>query len=473
MANGDGNALDVLSIDASVARTSGSGEFGLGRERYEPKPFARLLAEKLALTRTLFGADLDLGSGSAVRKLLEVSALEDARTWAALAGMFDSSFVVSATGEALSRLGEELGLPRPQLEARGTVKLKLNGQLPVSLSELSIPRGARMTTPGGHHAATDDLVSLSNELTEREVPVVAFYPGAGHNLKPAQSANMKLGAWHPDDPKLEDMLELGELAQPVTVDIVHENPLTGGELQWPDDRYRDLLLAAPRSIWTAEAIRLAVSLVPGVRQVQVRDGFGGLDINQSIFGNFNFIERLFGSERDLGSPYFLTILVAKTEAAIWEGAGGLRTTVESAVEDLRPVSVFPRVEQAEEIGVGLAADVVVQGLPLPTGASTTVNASAPAKKLKQRLNLRARRYVDALDFGEPARAAELIWAMMNEPGVVDLREPRLLRYPPSFDAVDLAAGSNGVEVLDVGRNVEPLANQIARFVDDEKSLTVV
>jgi hypothetical protein len=257
------------------------------------------------------------------------------------------------------------------------------------------------------------------------------------------------------------------------VDIVHDDALTGGEFQWPDDRYRDLLLAAPRSIWSAEAIRLAVSLVPGVRQVQVRDGFGGLDINQSIFGNFNFIERLFGSERDIGSPYFLTILVAQTEAAIWEGAGGLRVTVESAIEDLRPVSVFPRVEQAEEIGVGLAADVVVEGLPLPTGTVSTVNASAPAKRLKQRLHLRARRYVDGLDFGEPARAAELIWALMNEPGVVDLREPRLLRYPPSFDAVDLAFGSNGVEALDVGRNVEPLANQIARFVDDEKSLTVI
>ena len=92
-----------------------------------PKSFARLLAEKLALARALLGDDLDLGSGSAIRKLLEVAALEDARTWAALAAIYDNSFVVSATGEALSRLGEELGLPRPFLEANGTVKLKLTG----------------------------------------------------------------------------------------------------------------------------------------------------------------------------------------------------------------------------------------------------------------------------------------------------------------------------------------------------------
>ena len=61
-----------------------------------PKSFARLLAEKLALARALLGDDLDLGSGSAIRKLLEVSALEDARTWAALATIYDNSFVGSA-----------------------------------------------------------------------------------------------------------------------------------------------------------------------------------------------------------------------------------------------------------------------------------------------------------------------------------------------------------------------------------------
>jgi hypothetical protein len=475
VANGNGSeTLDVLAIDASVARSTNSEGFGLDRERFEPKPFVRLLAEKLALARTLFGADLDLGSGSAIRKLLEISALEDSRTWSALAEMFESSFVVTATGDALSRLGEELGIARPFLEARGTVKLKLNGTLPSSVSEVTIPRGARMLTPGGHHAATEESIALSEELKERDVAVIAFYPGNDHNLNPAQ-ANQKLKTWNPGDPKLDDLFALGKLQSPVTVDIDHQSLLTGGDLQWPDDRYRDLLLGAPRSIWTADAIKLAVSLVPGVRSVQVRDAFGGLDINQSIFGNFNFIERLFGSEREIGSPYYLTILVARTEAAIWEGADGLRAAVESAIEDLRPVSIFPRVEQAELVGVGLSADVVVEGLPLPTGSTTTVNGSAPARALKQRLQQRARRYVDDLDFGEPARAAEVIWALMNEPGVVDLRDPKLLRYPASIEGVDFGAGdgSNGAEALKIGQNVQLQVNQIARFVDDEDALTIV
>src|SRR4051812_10885651 len=95
-----------------------------------PKPFARLLDEKLPLVRELLDEHIDLGSGSPVRKLLELSALEDARTWAALAAIYDGLFVGTATGDSLSRLGEELGLPRPYLEARGSVRLTLKGTLP-------------------------------------------------------------------------------------------------------------------------------------------------------------------------------------------------------------------------------------------------------------------------------------------------------------------------------------------------------
>src|SRR3954454_16457575 len=155
------DTADVLAIDAAVLRSTGSTAFGVTRDGFIPKPFARVLAEKLALARALLGDDLDLTSGSAVRKLLEISALEDTRTWAALAGIYDNMFVASATGEALGRLGDELGLPRPFLEARGRVRLTLQGALPNGVSQLRIPRGARLLTPGGHHVATDETVVLS------------------------------------------------------------------------------------------------------------------------------------------------------------------------------------------------------------------------------------------------------------------------------------------------------------------------
>src|SRR4051794_34921042 len=113
------DVADVLAVDEAVSRTTGGGPFGLTADGFVPKPFARLLAEKLALARALLGDDLHLSSGSVVRRMLEIGALEDARTWAFLAALNDNISLTSATREALSRLGAEVGLPRPSLEARG------------------------------------------------------------------------------------------------------------------------------------------------------------------------------------------------------------------------------------------------------------------------------------------------------------------------------------------------------------------
>jgi hypothetical protein len=457
------NVADVLAVDATVAASTGSGAFGLTQTGFYPKPFARLLAEKLALARALLGIDVDLTSGSAIRKLLEVSALEDARTWAALATIYDNSFVSSATGDALSRLGDELGLTRPYLEAQGTVTLSLSGTPPGQTTvTLEIPRGARMLTAGGHDVATDAVVTLSTDDPKKDVAVVAFYPGPEHNLDPTVP-DEKIVAWNDADSALPDYISL--------VSINHTVRLTGGELQWPDARYRDLLLRAPRSLWTADAIEIAVSLVPGVRRVQVQDGLGGLDINQSIFGEFNFLQRLFSSERDFASPYYVTILVAPTPAAIWDGPNGLQAAVESAVEDLRPISIFPSVVEAEVVGVAVAADLVVSGLPLPSGPG--VDRSVAAQQLKQRLLDRVRAYVDGLGFGDPVRAAEVTWAMMSEPGIADVQNLTLMRYPPQFDTLAFAAGAPpDVQEAVNGENIDLSGVEIAEFVEDPSGLTV-
>jgi hypothetical protein len=467
---------DVLAIDAAVARTTGTHGFGITRDGFLPKPFARLLAEKLALARGLFGNELDLGSGSAVRKLLEVSALEDWRTWSALSAIYDNNFVTSARGEGLSRLGEELGIERPHLEAEGKVKLKLTGgaNLPPGSDSITLPRGSRLTSlDGSYHAATAESVTLSASITEQEVTVTAFYPG--QNIS-ATNAAQKLTSWNPDDPTLQPFFDAQAAAlQPFDVQITHTVSLTGGEYLWPDERYRALLLRAPRSIWTADSIELAVSLVPGVRRVQVRDAWGGLDINQSIFGNFNFIERVFGAERDIGSPYYLTILVAPTPAAIWSGPMGLRVAVESAIEDLRPISIFPQIQEAEEIGVGVSAELTVREIPLPTGDPKTINSRPEAKNLKSILTQRLRTYIEGLGFGEPVRVSEVVWALMNQQGIADAREVELLRYPPGFDSVDFgeSQAKPPPERLGCGENVELQVNQVPRLVDDPDSLWIV
>lgn len=463
------DTAEVLAIDGRVARTLRSDGYGVTDAGFVAKPYGRLLAEKLALARELFGADLDLGTGSAIRKVLELTALEDARTWAALAATWDDLYVSSATGEALGRLGDELGLPRPYLEARGAITVHLAGALPPGTDALLLPRGARLLTAGGHHVALDDTIRLSASATRQVAAVVAFYPGPSHDLDPAQPSQ-KIDRWHPLDPQLAELRAAEASTARALTRIEHTARLAGGVERWPDARYRDLLLGAPRSIWTVDAVRTVVSLVPGVRQVQVRDGWGGLDLHQSIFGNFNFIERVFGTDRDLGSPYYFTVLVAPTPGAIWDGDDGLRRAVESAIEDVRPIGIFARVVQAEEISVGIAADLVIRGLPLPAGPRPVVNASPPALELKRHLLERVRRYIDGLQVGEPVRAAEITWALMSEPGVTDVRKLRILRYPPGF-ATGAPTPVLPVE-LACGDNAELQVDQIPILVDDGSALVI-
>jgi hypothetical protein len=468
-----GSSIDttaVLAVDAAVARSSGADGYGLTGAGFVPKPFSRLLAEKLALARTMFGADIDLGSGSALRKILEVSALEDARTWAALSAFYDNQYVASARSEALSRLGEELGLLRPNLEARGTITL--TAHLPNNVSGIGLPRGARLLTAGGHHVALDEPVALSATSPMLEAKVVAFYPGPEHNLDPA-NPQQRITLWNPADTKLvwrpDSLLGIARSLVPnVTpeqlVSIEHTIPLTGGELQWPDARYRALLLRAPRSIWTVESIRIALSLVPGVRNVQVRDRSGGVDVNIPLFGTFQFVERLFGAERDLAAPSSFDVVVAATDGAIWDGPDGLSIAIEAAIQDLRPIGTLPRIVPADPVFVAIQGQLVVKGLQLPRSASgEIINVSPAAVALKQRLLARVQEYIDGLGFGEPVRFAEVMWAMMNEPGVTDVKNLVLVRSPVPPGTPDAR----------VGDNVAIKPTQIATFVDTDSLLKVI
>jgi len=470
---------DVQAIDAAIQASTGAGSYGLTKNGFVAKPFARLLAEKLALAQALFGTGVDLSSGSSIRKLLEISALEDARQWTAMESWFDNCFAASAAGDALSRLGAELGFPRPFLQAKGTVKLKLVAQLPAGVTQITIPRGARMSSPGGHHVATTETVVLSAAVKERDVAVEAFFPGAEHNLNPGTpdaggAFPQKLDRWNRLDPAVKELDDAEKKANANLVTIEHTKAFTGGELQWPDARYRQLLLRAPRSVWSLQVIETVVSLVPGVRQCVVRDPLGGLDINQSIFGNFNFIERLFGTERELASPYYFTVLVAPVLAAIWEGPDGLRAAVENAIEELRPIGIFPQIKEAEQIGVGIKAKLVVEGLPLPTGSKDKVNASSAASALKTRLLARVQQYIDGLRFGEPVRASEVVWALMNEPGIADVLEMSLVRYPAGFDSISFSQPvKTGGQEMPKNENVKVQGHQIAVFVDDASGLEII
>jgi hypothetical protein len=319
-------------------------------------------------------------------------------------------------------------------------------------------------------------VTLTKNRPTQTVAVVAFFPGPDHNLNPADPAQ-KLTRWNPDDRKLEwdgalpGLTQIARdrgIAPEAVVAIAHTARLTGGEIGWPDARYRKLLLRAPRALWSAEGIRLAAALVPGVRQVQVIDDLGGLDTDLAIFGQFRFGEALFAAGRDLVAPHTVNVMVAPRPAAITgDGPGNLRADVATAIEHLRPLGVRLRVTEAEQVFVAIEATISTEGLPIPRSPSAQLTSSV-ANELKQRLLARVGDYVETLRFGEPVRYAEVMFVLMSESGISDVSDLRLLRFPPLNP--QSADPATGYQRLDLGVNVQVAATQIPVPVNDDRGL---
>ena len=88
--------------------------------------------------------------------------------------------------------------------------------------------------------------------------------------------------------------------------------------------------------------------------------------------------------------------------------------------------------------------------------------------MKARLLERVRLYVDELGFGEPVRYAEVIAALMEEPGVVDVRAPAAAALPARLRGV-VEPTADPVELLS-GANVELQVNQVPVFAGSADDL---
>lgn len=343
---------------------------------------------------------------------------------------------------------------------------------------MEIERGTRLLTTGGQDYFLDESATLTNSGQQATVAVKAVAPGPEFNADPHHvdqdgTTPGRISRFNPADPRTVHRLARTGGVEAVTIE--HTTATGGGELYWSDSRYRDLLLAHPRNVWSPETMRITAALVPGVRQVLVKDLFGGLDINQPIFGSFSFLERLFSQERSLGDPTFFTVLVAPDEGAIWEGTGQLRDQVAAALDQVRPVGIAPKIEQAQQVSVGLNCKISVDGLPIPVGLPEAVKVSPEAIALKSRILDRVRRRVLTLGIGEPVRYSEVLWAVMEEPGVVDARDLRLRRFPRRLPSVPL----DGPEVPQEAQELEPLQDveisptEIALLVDSLEDIVIV
>jgi hypothetical protein len=123
--------------------------------------------------------------------------------------------------------------------------------------------------------------------------------------------------------------------------------------------------------------------------------------------------------------------------------------------------------------VAVQADIVTQGLTLPTGTPATVNANPAAVALKARLANRLHAAVDQLALGKPVRFAAVLHALMSEPGVADVVHLRLTRYPRELDRIGSTMQVDVTpQVLGRDENLNLAGDQIAVLVDRPDLLVV-
>jgi phage-related baseplate assembly protein len=419
----------------------GTTEFGLTGAGFVLKPVDVILSESFDRARAAFGGDVDLGSTSPLRKVLETTAAEDGELWKRLEDLYYGNFVSTAVGDNLDLLGEDVGLPRPELPATGTVTVTLREAAPGR--RYLLPAGAVLVTATQVAFGTVEPVTLDSQNTTATVGVTAFEPGPGGDLDS--------GAIVTVDPTYQGIF-LADFA-PAEIAVTNPQPITGGTDQEPDETYRNRLLGLTRNLWTPDAIAQAALSVTGVLDVVLADPLGGLDVSQSFFNLFKFGQRAFSGERRIGEPYLFDVVVAHDPRAPWHPIGpvvGVFERVSAAVDRVRPIGVHANILEATSVEVGVRATVVVQP-----------GSDGPA--LLSSVRQRLAGDVGGLRLGGDVLHSQVVRAFVEQPGVLDVQNVHLRRLPGTTAGAGTVPGQDVLVEAGVGENLAMGPTELALF----------
>src|ERR671936_522133 len=98
-------------------------DFGVTEQGFTVKGIDVILANAMERARQTFDPQIDLSATSPLRKILEVTAAEDAELWKRMEDLYYGNFLSTAVGASLDRLGEDLGVARPKKFSAGQVQL--------------------------------------------------------------------------------------------------------------------------------------------------------------------------------------------------------------------------------------------------------------------------------------------------------------------------------------------------------------
>lgn len=426
--------------------------FGVGAEGFNVKGLDVILADAMDRARQVFDASVDLTATSALRKILEVTAAEDAELWKRLEDLYYGNFLSTAVGDNLDQLGEDLGVGRRRLFASGLARLTLTGAVPGRAYR--VPAGAVLVGPApAPPFFTTEPLTLDATTPQGSVAVQAFARGPVGNIAAGALTGVEPGY-------AAAYLDLG----PAALSVTNVAAFAGGEGLEPDEDYRIRLLGFPRNMWTVQSVQDAAASAEGVTDVRVFDPLGGVDVSQSYFNLFSFGDRLFSSERRLGEPYFFEVIVAHVPEWPWRTLGpvpGIFEQVSALVDAVRPVSIFPLVVEADHIEIGVAATVIIQ-------AGFDSDAVVAAIKAAIAAN------VATLRLGGDVLYSQIVRAFVEQPGVLDVQDLHPRRLPPAFGRISFGAVffQTGVIEAAAGENLVMGPTEIAIFRPDGNLTTI-
>ncbi|MFJ2089479.1 baseplate J/gp47 family protein [Streptomyces sp. NPDC087901] len=424
--------------------------FGVAEDGFVVKGIDRIIADQQTRARAMFGDDVDLTSGSALRKVLDAAAFSSHELWRALESQYYGTFITTAVGPSLDLLGRDLGLRRRELRARGPVGLTI--AQPEVDRRYVFPQGTLIVTvppPGERILAfrSTRAVVLSTEQPSAPVEVEAVARGAAGNIPAGRELRL--------DPEwARHNLTLGAAeVKPVVQQTFHD-----GNLGESDAVYRARLLGVPRTVWTQEALLAQVLDVNGVRDAAIFDPLGGVEATRRSFGTFRFGSRAFSRERQTGSPYFFDLVVAAEPGWPWNNGEALVPGVYDEVLDVvrqwRPISVFPDILAANQVDVGIRATLVVE-------------AGHDEEAVKGEILDAVRASVNRLRLGHGVLYSDIVLSARSAAGVVDVQSLRLRRFAPAFGQTYYGGGTyGGSHELSVGENLDLAPDEIARFSVD-------
>ena len=422
-------------------------EFGVTADGFVLKGIDRIVADQQARAQAMFGADVDLTSGSALRKVLDAVAWDAHELWRGLEAQYYSNFVTTATGPSLDLLGTDLGIARQNLQAQGQVVLTLANGAPGR--SYVLPEGTVIETAVAPVTSfrTTGPVTLSADRPVATVTVQAVSRGPGGNLATGQQLQIDPGwaALH---------LNLGA----ATITPASSQAFSGGELAETDADYRSRLLGVPRTIWTADAVLAQVLATDGVRDAAVFDPLGGVDVSQSYFNMFLYGQRAFSLQRQIASPYYFDIVVAPEPGWPWTTDGGnipgIYDTLLDTVRQWRPASIFPNIVQANEVNIGIRATLIIQ-------------PGQDQDAIKGQIIDALHASVDNVRLGRSVLYSDVMLIARSVPGVVDVQNLHLRRNPPVFAEIKFSGALYGQSVeLDIGENAVLAPDEIAQFSVD-------